>query len=142
MRIYLCAIFAPSGSRDFTFSEIPETEADSILETAVSSISNLLLDTPSSAHLGLIHRSVSIQLYGYVSCTGWIVILGLEHGPFDSADISRAFIDKVYSSVVDSASNPFFSSLRDSSAFNSQFKNYLESHCAMMKFMATAGVVG
>jgi len=141
MRIPLCVVFGPDGARQFTFTELGEVETESLLKTGVSSISNKLLDIPSSAYLGLMHRSVSLQLFGHVSCTGWAILIGLEHGPFDGSEVAESFIKKVYSSIVDAISNPFFVSLRDSAAFNHQFMGFVESHSVMMKFMTSASIV-
>jgi len=140
MRIPLCFIFGPDGRREFSFCAISESESESILTTAVSSVSNRLLDVPKSVYLGLIHRTVNIQLFGYISCTGWVMIIGLEHGLFDGNEVAQSLFDKLNRAIVDAFSNPFYTSLRDSSAFNQKFNSAKESHSVMMKFMTSASL--
>ena len=141
MQISFTAFFGPDGSTQFLRSTLSPDEAESSLTTGISAVTNKLLDVPSTSFLGLIHRSVGIQLYAFISCTGWLLLIGLEPGPYDSDEIARSFFDRAYSVIVESSLNPFFSRLDASSVFLDQIQNAIQSHSVMMRFMASSQII-
>ncbi len=138
MQIPLLAFFGPDGSRQSIKSSLHEEETESILTTGISAITNKLLDSPTAAFLGIVHRSMGIQLYAYISCTGWTILLGLEPGPYDSDEVARSLLERSYSAVIESSINPFFSTLERSESFSRQIESALQSHSVMIRFMTSA----
>jgi hypothetical protein len=142
MQISLVAFFAPDGARQFTSTQLSESESESLVITGVSAIANKMLDIPKSPFLGLVHRSVHIQLYAFCSCTGWVLILGLEPGPYDSDEIARSFFERSSSAITEASMNPFFNNLADSRRFNELISTTIQSHSVMVKFMASQNTLG
>lgn len=142
MQISLIAFFAPDGTRQFISTHLSESESESLVITGVSAIANKMLDLPKSPFLGLIHRSAHIQLYAFCSCTGWVLMLGLEPGPYDSDEIARSFFERSISAIMEASMNPFFKSLSDSRRFNELISSTIQSHSVMMKFMASQQTLG
>lgn len=142
MQIPFCSIFEPNGSKPYTRSLLSTQETDSLIATSIGAIANKILDKPQSPYLGLIHRSVNLQVFGFASCTGWVVIVGLEHGPYDSDDVARSLLDRIYAAVTYVSCNPFFISLNDSKAFDDQLSNAIQSHSVMMTFMISSQILG
>ena len=138
MQISFITIFGPDGSKQFQRSSLNNEEIESSLATAISSVTNKLLDVPSSSFLGLIHRSAGIQIYAFISCTGWLLLVGLEPGPYDSDEIARSFFERTFSLIVEAWLNPFFTTLDSSSSFMAQIQNAIQSHSVMMRFMASS----
>ena len=142
MQIPFCSIFAPHGLREYITSTLTSHEAESLLTTCISAVTNKLLDVPQSPFLGLIHHSVNIQVFAFVSCTGWVIFLGLEQGPYDSNEVSRSFIERAYEAVVDASLSPFNRSLNSSRFFGEQIASTIQSHSVMMTFMASSHITG
>ncbi len=140
MQISLIAFFGPDGSREYVTSTLSNDEWESLITTGVSSIANKLLDQPGSPLLGLIHRSVNVQLYAFVSCTGWVLMIGLEPGPYDSDQVARSLLERAYSVIVEVSLNPFYTCLRDSAMFEQMISSTVQSHTVMMKFMASSQI--
>lgn len=138
MRIPLTAFFGPDGSRQSIASILGTDETESILTTGISAITNKLLDSPSSSFLGNIHQSMGIQMYAYISCTGWLILIGLEPGPYDTTEIARSFLERAYEAVVEASMNPFMDRLDGSSSFARLLDNSMQSHSVMMRFMASS----
>ena len=141
MQLSFIAFFGPTGSEQYRRSSLSAEEEDSALTAALSAVTNKLLDGPTSAFLGLIHRSAGIQLYAFISCTGWLLLIGLEPGPYDSDEIARSFFDRAYAIIVDTSLNPFFSALDKSPSFLDQIQNAIQSHSVMMRFMASSQTI-
>ena len=142
MQIPFYCVFAPDGTQHFKSSTLTPHETESLLTTGISAVTNKMLDQPTSPYLGLVHRSASIQLYAYLSSTGWLLMLGLEQGPYDSEEVARSFFDRAYGGVVDASLNPFFTKLEDSKGFREQSSSCIQSHSVMMTFMASSQVLG
>jgi hypothetical protein len=142
MQIPFYCVFSPNGAQEYMVSSLIAPESESLLVTGISAVTNKILDQPTSPYLGLVHRSASIQLYAYMSSTGWVLMLGLEQGPYDSDEVARSFLDRAYGGVVDAFLNPFFTKLDDSKWFREQTSSCIQSHSVMMTFMASSQVLG
>jgi hypothetical protein len=142
MQIPLLAFFGPDGSRQSIRSSLNNDETESILTTGISAVTNKLLDSPTSAFLGIVHRSMGIQLYAYISCTGWMLLLGLEPGPYDSDEVARSLMERAYSAVINTCVNPFFTILSKSPSFVQHIESITQSHSVMIRFMTSSQSLG
>jgi hypothetical protein len=141
MQISFITVYGPEGSKEFCRSSLSIEQAESLVTTAISAVTNKLLDVPSSSFLGLLHRSAGIQLYAYVSSTGWLLLIGLESGPYDSDEIARSFFERAMSAISKTCLNPFFTTLDSSTLFLEQIQNDIQSHSVMMRFMASSQTI-
>jgi hypothetical protein len=141
MHISFTTFIAPDGSKQYWKSELSSSETESLFTTGISAVTNVLLDIPKSSFLGVIHRSMGVHLYAFISTTGWLYMLGLQPGPYDSDEIARSFFERIQSIVSLVCLNPFYISLGDSRFFAEQITNAVQSHSVMMRFMASSQII-
>ena len=72
------------------------------MEIGLSTIASRMNEKHLYPYYGLIHRSQGIQLYAFLSCTGWILLVGLEYGAFD-ADEVRVSVRMCFVNYIDCA---------------------------------------
>ena len=87
MAIPMFHVTNPSGHSEFSVSCMDTTEFETLVAIGSSTVCSRMIDRPQFPYLGLIHRGKSLQLFAFVSCTGWVLLVGLEHGSFDADEV-------------------------------------------------------
>ena len=87
MAIPMFYVTNPKGVSEYFLTSLEDGQCESLAAIGLSTVSSRMTDRPQFPYLGLIHRSKSVQLYAFVSCTGWILLVGLEYGSFDADEV-------------------------------------------------------
>jgi hypothetical protein len=142
MQIPFCSVQGLDDPKPYVLSNLSEEEQVYISTVASRFIRRRAESNLLTILIGLIHSTQSLQVFGFISCTGWVIIVAIEPGPYDSEEVSRSLFDRVYGIIVDICCNPFFVSLSSTKRFGEQLSNAIQSHSVMMTFMASSQVLG
>ena len=91
MQIPVFSVYSPSGENEYLFTTLSDSQCNLILKDAKSGLKQKVTDNLVSPFLGLTFRSQDIQIFSFVSCTGWLLIVGFENGPFNGSEVCYYF---------------------------------------------------
>jgi hypothetical protein len=89
MQIPVFSVYSPSGENEYLFTTLSDSHCNLILNDAKAGLKQKVTDNLVSPFLGLTFRSQDVQIFSFVSCTGWLLIVGFENGPFNGTEVRR-----------------------------------------------------
>lgn len=87
MPIPLFHVLCPKGETAYSVAGLSSQQMAALIPVCLSGIAARFSEKPSFPYLGLIYRSDSIQVYAFISCTGWTLLIGLDCGSFDADEV-------------------------------------------------------
>ena len=87
MQIPLFSVYSPSGKNEYLLSLLSDDQTSKILSEAKDSAHQKISTGLVSPFVGLTFRSHDIQVFTFLSCTGWMLLVGFENGPFNGVEV-------------------------------------------------------
>ena len=87
MQIPLFSVYSSSGENQYLLTTLSDSVCASVLSDARQGTSQRIGETIVSPFLGLTFRSQDIQVFSYISCTGWVLLAGFENGQFNGGEV-------------------------------------------------------
>lgn len=96
MQIPLFSVYNPTGENEYLLTTLDHVTCEKIQAEARLGTAQVIANPIVSPFLGLTFRSHDIQVFSYISCTGWLILVGFENGPFNGLEVSRTIITRVH----------------------------------------------
>ena len=87
MQIPLFSVYSPSGENEYLLTTLNDTVCNALLGEAKRGAAELIGANLVSPFQGLTFRSQEVQVFSYISCTGWLLLVGFENGPFNGTEV-------------------------------------------------------